>query len=48
MRMLQTVYRPGHPLNLRQTLSPLVRGLPEYDFALVALVWSLRRATAGK
>jgi 3-methyladenine DNA glycosylase/8-oxoguanine DNA glycosylase len=26
MRMVETVYRPGHPLNLRQTLSPLVRG----------------------
>jgi 3-methyladenine DNA glycosylase/8-oxoguanine DNA glycosylase len=26
MEMVETVYRPGHPLNLRQTLSPLVRG----------------------
>jgi 3-methyladenine DNA glycosylase/8-oxoguanine DNA glycosylase len=26
MEMLETVYRPGHPLNLRQTLSPLLRG----------------------
>jgi 3-methyladenine DNA glycosylase/8-oxoguanine DNA glycosylase len=24
--MVETVYRPGHPLNLRQTLSPLLRG----------------------
>jgi 3-methyladenine DNA glycosylase/8-oxoguanine DNA glycosylase len=26
MEMLETVYRPAHPLNLRQTLSPLMRG----------------------
>jgi 3-methyladenine DNA glycosylase/8-oxoguanine DNA glycosylase len=26
MEMLETVYRPGHPLNLRQTLAPLLRG----------------------
>ncbi|MDQ1552056.1 MAG: hypothetical protein QOD50_1478, partial [Actinomycetota bacterium] len=26
MEMLATVYRPGHPLNLRQTLAPLSRG----------------------
>ena len=26
MDVLETVYRPGHPLNLRQTLSPLIRG----------------------
>ena len=26
MEMLATVYRPGHPINLRQTLAPLSRG----------------------
>lgn len=26
MDVVQTVYRPGHPFNLRQTLSPLMRG----------------------
>jgi 3-methyladenine DNA glycosylase/8-oxoguanine DNA glycosylase len=26
MDVVSTVYRPGHPLNLRQTLSPLLRG----------------------
>jgi 3-methyladenine DNA glycosylase/8-oxoguanine DNA glycosylase len=27
MDAIETVYRPGHPLNLRQTLAPLIRGV---------------------
>jgi 3-methyladenine DNA glycosylase/8-oxoguanine DNA glycosylase len=48
MEMVETVYRPGHPLNLRQTLSPLLRGPndPTHRWEGPAL-WRTVNTTAG-
>jgi 3-methyladenine DNA glycosylase/8-oxoguanine DNA glycosylase len=48
MDVLETVYRPGHPFNLRQTLSPLMRGTmdPTHRWEGSAL-WRTVNTTAG-
>ena len=48
MEMLETVYRPAHPLNLRQTLAPLMRGAmdPTHRWVGPAL-WRTTNTAAG-
>jgi 3-methyladenine DNA glycosylase/8-oxoguanine DNA glycosylase len=48
MEMVETVYRPGSPLNLRQTLSPLSRGATDPTHRWVgAALWRTTQTEAG-
>jgi 3-methyladenine DNA glycosylase/8-oxoguanine DNA glycosylase len=48
MEMLETVYRPRHPLNLRQTLAPLLRGAMDPTHRWVgAALWRTTNTADG-
>jgi 3-methyladenine DNA glycosylase/8-oxoguanine DNA glycosylase len=48
MEFVATVYRPGHPLNLRQTLSPLIRGAADPTHRWVGpALWRTANTAAG-
>jgi 3-methyladenine DNA glycosylase/8-oxoguanine DNA glycosylase len=48
MDAVETVYRPGHPLSLRQTLSPLTRGAMDPTHRWVgATLWRTTNTAAG-
>lgn len=48
MEMVETVYRPGSPLNLRQTLSPLLRGTTDPTHRWVgSALWRTTQTARG-